>query len=784
MSGYAQPSGGWTLTRFLAAIWVAGMAVVLASIVAGLARVGWIGRRSRLAADPRVRRIAAQTMERLGVTRRVKVIEASGQAMPMTWGVRRPVILLPAHAVEWSEERLRAVLAHELAHVKRKDVLTQLVARIACALYWFHPLIWIAARRLREERELACDDMVLAAGSRASEYAQQLLDIARTLRPARFTAATSVAMARRSHLAGRLVAVLDAGRSRADVTRRLVLTAVAGAVLVVVPVASATTRRGAEHDESTTSSERSKSAARDVSSVALVTPVTLAARDESAQVGCNWSSSEHSSSSTNIDDDHTRIRIEVGECRIDLSIDGEIEFTQDFTDVARLSSSGSFEMEERVGTARRRVVIESTNGALDRSWYLNGDEQEYDAAAREWVARTLVVVFRRTGLQAEERGTWIFQTRGLQGLLAEIDSIGSDYAAGQYYEIALAQPDIPAETVRQIVENAGRRIHSDYTLGRMLRAVRPAYLENEAVRTAFVHAAGSMDSDYEKRRVLSGILLQEGVSAALASAILEQATTLDSDYELSTLLRELIAAHPVLESMTPTFFRAVGSIDSDYERRRVLTALLESGAPSQAVLDQTLEAAQGIDSDHELAELLLTVAQRYPLDQALPASYVHAAQTLGSDHEQGRVWGALASRPALSPATLSAVLDAAATIDSDHEQGQLLGAVLEHHGIAAEYRDAFFRAVDRIESDYTRGQVLRKALDKGPVDRTTVIAVVASAKGISSDYELGRLLIHVIDTATMDDSLRTTVRDAADRIESDNTRARVLERLYPRGQER
>jgi len=766
----------------LAAIWVAGMAAALASIIAGLVRVGWIGRRSRLAADGRVRRIAAQTMERLGVTRQVKVIEAAGQAMPMTWGVRRPVILLPVNAVEWSDDRLRAVLAHELAHVKRNDVLTQLVARMACALYWFHPLIWIAARRLREERELACDDMVLAAGSRASDYAQQLLDFARTLRPARFTAATSVAMARRSHLAGRLVAVLDSGRSRADVTRRLVLSAVAVAVLVVVPLASATTRAGAEPDESTALSERSERVAPGVSPVALAAPVTHAAIDQRAQGGCSWSSNEHSSSSTNIDDDHTRIRIEAGECRIDLSIDGEVEFTQDFTDVARLSSGGSFEIEEREGSARRRVMIASTRGALDRSWFVNGDEEAYGTAAREWVARTLLVVFRRTGLQAEERGTWILQTRGLRGLLTEIDSIGSDYTAGRYYEIALAQPDIPAETVRQIVENAGRRIHSDYTLGRMLRAVRPVYLENEAVRAAFVHAAGSMDSDYEKRRVLSAILSQERVSAELASAILEQAATLDSDYELSTLLRELIAAHPVEESMTPMFFRAVRSIESDYERRRVLTTLLESGAPSQAVLDQTLEAAQGIESDHELAELLLAVAQRYPLDQALPASYVRAAQTLGSDHEQGRVWGALVSRASLSPVTLTAVLDAASTIDSDHEQGQLLGAVLEHHGIAAAHRDAFFRAVDRIDSDFTRGEVLRKTLDQGPDDRATVMAVVASAKGISSDYELGRLLIHVIDTATMDDVLRTMVRDAADQIESQYTRGRVLERLYPRGQ--
>src|SRR5205085_5416457 len=133
---------------------------------------------------------------------RVQLLRGAGATMPMTWGLFRSVILLPGQADQWSGARRRVVVLHELAHIQRRDCLTQFLAQVACALYWFHPLAWLAARRLRREREQACDDRVLLAGSRASDYAWHLLDIARSLRSARCAAFATVAMARRSQLEG------------------------------------------------------------------------------------------------------------------------------------------------------------------------------------------------------------------------------------------------------------------------------------------------------------------------------------------------------------------------------------------------------------------------------------------------------------------------------------------------------------------------------------------------------------------------------------------------------
>ncbi len=150
----------------------------------------------------------------LGITRDVSLLLADEGQMPMTFGFLRPCVVLPADAMAWSAERRRIVLLHELAHVKRHDVAWQIVARMGCAVYWFHPLVWWALGRMRMDRELACDDCVLAAGHKASGYATHLLEIARVHRSCSPFATAALSMARRSQLEGRLLAVLDSGRTR------------------------------------------------------------------------------------------------------------------------------------------------------------------------------------------------------------------------------------------------------------------------------------------------------------------------------------------------------------------------------------------------------------------------------------------------------------------------------------------------------------------------------------------------------------------------------------------
>lgn len=221
----------------LLVLWGAGAAFMLARWCAGWIAVARLRRRAFVVREAGLLALADDLAQRLNVRRPVALLAVEGVAVPLTWGVFRPVILLPASALRWEAERLRLVLAHELGHVRRYDVLTQALSHLALALAWFHPLAWRVARRERAERERACDDLVLGLGALPSRYAGELLAIAQAAGAASRTPAVAAALAEPSELEGRLLAILAPRLERGGPTRRGAL-ALAAAFAALLGLAS------------------------------------------------------------------------------------------------------------------------------------------------------------------------------------------------------------------------------------------------------------------------------------------------------------------------------------------------------------------------------------------------------------------------------------------------------------------------------------------------------------------------------------------------------------------
>ncbi len=224
----------WSLV--ILTIWFIGVVAVFARLLIGMLSVKRITRRARLAQNHDLVALTQDLSRQLRVPRPVTLLQTDSAAVPMTWGWFRPYILLPGNTDSWSIERQRAVLVHELVHIKRRDCLMQMLGHFACALSWFNPLVWFASRQLRRERELACDDHVLAMGIKPSDYVGHLLDIARSLRSAKLPSIVTITMLHRSEVGNRLQAILDARVRRRVFANSMSFVLIGVMSLVVTPL--------------------------------------------------------------------------------------------------------------------------------------------------------------------------------------------------------------------------------------------------------------------------------------------------------------------------------------------------------------------------------------------------------------------------------------------------------------------------------------------------------------------------------------------------------------------
>ena len=598
--------------------------------------------------------------------RAIPLLVSDDVDVPLTWGIFRPIILLPREADEWSPARRELVLRHELAHVDRYDVLTQLLARVVRALHWPNPLAWLAERNLRRECEQACDDSVLAAGVRPTRYAEELLQIACALTP-RGVASLAPGLASRPSLEVRLRALLDARSTRRRATRLDAAVTAVGVVSLALPLAA---MRPAERASALNHTNYVEVAAPELSRtpavVSAVAPIptrltakpivaasipaaavsSLGARGAVANQLCPRDGGAHSNWTQ---EDHGTKRWDVHwsgrDCAVDLRAEGDIQFNDDFTDITSISRNGFFDLSVREGDELTRLVVKSAGqGELDRRYTVNGAERSWNARAQEWFADFLVDLDRQTGFAVDVRFPKLL-ARGVPAVLDEIEKLGGDYARGLYFQRLIERAKLSPSQVRQTLELAGRDMRSDYELARTLIAVSDRYgLPDEDTRAVYLKAVNSLSSDYERNRGLQALLSRSDLSPREAPAVLRSASALKSDYELARTLVAMTEKKLMSPSLRPLYLEDVAKISSDYERSRVIIALLGTGKLANNEVGDVIGLASNIKSDYERARVLVAVADTYDLGDDVRDAYLKAARAISSEYERGRALAALRTR--------------------------------------------------------------------------------------------------------------------------------------------
>ncbi|MDB4614522.1 M56 family metallopeptidase [bacterium] len=221
--------------RNIIAVWAIGLFWFASTLLRDVNRTHGFCQQAKLLSADFWTRLLGELSRRLQLKRKVHLREHPEPIVPLACGLLHATIVLPKVANDWEPELQKTVFLHELAHIKRRDVLWQMIGRIGCTLFWFHPLAWLSLRAQRQQSEFACDDAVVHAGEKASSYAEQLLRVGELCCASRGLS-MGVAMAEGNNLEVRVKALFDASRQHSPVRKTVsaVMLALCGILLTTV----------------------------------------------------------------------------------------------------------------------------------------------------------------------------------------------------------------------------------------------------------------------------------------------------------------------------------------------------------------------------------------------------------------------------------------------------------------------------------------------------------------------------------------------------------------------
>ncbi len=360
---------------------------------------------------------SARLRRQLGVRTNPRLLTSPRVDSPMTGGPLRPVVLLPISAMDWNSGRREMVLSHELVHVRRRDALWRLISGGVVAMYWYHPLVWLASRFAVSARECSCDEEVLVLDVRPSEYARHLFELAAEV-STDHRGVLSLPVVQRPHLENRIMSILKQQRPSYSRFRAYSTVFVVGFVGMVAACASvrinpttvpvplaeqaAPDARPAERLGASAVSVRAPVRASPPPSEVPVdspgmTPIaqsrvaqqTMESSEiECGEPGSRWSGIKRERGATTF-------QWSVEGMTLCMHTRGDVELSADRTTVQSMTSGSSMILQSEAELVHR-LTISSVPSGYDYNWNIDGISQPFDEDAREWRDLMLRVMARYT----------------------------------------------------------------------------------------------------------------------------------------------------------------------------------------------------------------------------------------------------------------------------------------------------------------------------------------------------------------------------------------------------
>ena len=709
-----QGMGARSWLRAIGIVWLLGALAILARFVAGTLAVSRLARRSERVDDGRWLSLTQRIAMRVGVARPMTLLRSARFDVPVTWGIVYPVVLLPDNADEWSDERRRYVLVHEMAHVKRVDAFTQLVAQLTLAAFWFNPFVWLAAHRMRVEREHACDDYVLREGTPASTYAADLLAMVRSLGTTGRAqpAFAALAMARPDELETRMQAILDPAQDRASLSSRSTVGLAFCSLLLLVPLAAfrpfsprqAISFGGGEMLDTLT----------------VATPATISFQEmpPMAAIPAIPAIPAMPAMPPHLADDMRTAATALEAARAPLA------------EVAARASSFGADIAPAVAAAPARVATWSRRGescssvSLQRTGTSTSihSSDDNDDTSFQYISSSAgrclqVALWGKVEFSEDERDVRSVSRDGRlyvrerrpnadrELTVTPGDGDGPRYAYSVDGEQASFDDegrgwlaDLLPTVLRESGLNAKQRV---------------ARIRRDGGVSAVLADIARTQSTSAKRAAYEALLQGGTLSSDEEARVARQAGTdlASSDGELRAVLEAIGKRGPMAASMAEAFGAAVEHMSSDGEKRELLQQYALKG--DRDMLLVSMRQAASIGSDGEKAEFLRATASRYLAtdDEQLRNAFFSVTNTISSDGEKHEVLNAVLPY-AQRPAILFAMLDAARQISSDGEKSELLVSILKKRAVTTpQLKEAFMKTTRTLSSDAEYRRVMEAMLE-------------------------------------------------------------------------
>ncbi|MBY0496164.1 MAG: M56 family metallopeptidase [Cyanobacteria bacterium] len=726
---------GETASFVLVLAWGIGVLALSLRLLGGWIVTRSLTRHAISTVSPAIMLAAAAIAERLRLRRAVAIVESGAVAVPTLVGWVKPVVLLPAAALSGlSPEQLQAILAHELAHVRRHDYLVNLMQSMIETLLFYHPATWWVSAQVRAEREHCCDDLAVEVCGDRLVYVTALAELTTITSHRAFAlAATDGSLVRRvQRILGRprsmnepapawallvlfVLLVGGAGTFRSAsaeaavteeaVTPKSIVTintapAIGASTVPAAPVASTKPLEAksffsaqwfqAWFDQAPPPppAPPEAPAAPELASFAPPPPAPPAPPMPSTppappappaqEIGTRGGSGNMSWSD--------------GDERISVKWNGAFRLSDDEKDISWMEDGATLTIADGV-IFRSQVVLRGVDGRIERTFSKNGTRRDYEPEGRLFLAAAIDKLITRSGMFAKERVAKYLKQGGPDAVMAQIARLGdSSYTHRIYYTELARQAELSDSLLSRILQRVTTEITSNYDKATLFTTILKQPSINDAHRAQIARAAKTISSNYDKRRTLTAVMEVTPLTSSVAAAVLDAAGTIDSNYDRAQVLTEVVERGGVTAANAGTFTALVQSMSSSYDKRRVFTALAASVNVAKEALGEAIKATSSISSSYDQSETLIKLIGKGGLTDNSADAFFQSASQISSPHDLSRTLRTVVDQPSVSPRLLEGVLRTAMKISSSHDRANLLEAVASRHKVTGASRQLYVDA--------------------------------------------------------------------------------------------